>query len=104
MRTDVLRCPHEVVELRKKDRDQFQHGMAYVETRPDSSLFRDGNWWMVNTAKTAEDDLISDVVALVTSFCARLYGRRRAQRKTEHVLAALQQKGSSREPEATIRH
>jgi len=32
----VLHCPHEVVELRKKDRDQLQHSLAYVETGPDS--------------------------------------------------------------------
>jgi hypothetical protein len=59
---------------------------------------------IVNTADTAEDDLISDGVAIVTSFCARLYGCRRAKRKTEQVLAALQQNGFSREPEATIRN
>jgi putative resolvase len=49
---------------------------------------------MVNTADTAADDLMGDFVAIITSFCARLYGRRRAKRKTEQVLAALQQSGS----------
>ncbi len=49
---------------------------------------------MVNTADTAEDDLMGDFVAIITSFCARLSGRRRAKRKTEQVLAALQQSGS----------
>jgi putative resolvase len=33
-------------------------------------------------------------------FFARLYGRRRAKRKTEQVLAALQQNGLIRESEA----
>ena len=56
---------------------------------------------VVNTADTAEDDLMGDFVAIKTSFCARLYGRRRAKRKTEHVLAALQQNGSLGEPEAS---
>jgi len=59
---------------------------------------------MVDTADTAEDDLMGDVVAIVTSFCARLYSRRRAKRKTEHVLAALQQNGSSGESEARESH
>ena len=45
---------------------------------------------MVNTADTAEDDLMGDFVAIVTSFCARLYGRRRASRKKMQVLAALE--------------
>jgi predicted site-specific integrase-resolvase len=52
---------------------------------------------IVNTADTAEDDLMGDFVAIITSFAARLYGRRRAKRKTEQVLAALQQDGPSRE-------
>jgi putative resolvase len=59
---------------------------------------------MVNTADTAEDDLMGDFVAIVTSFCARLYGRRRAKRKTEQVLAALQQNGLIRESEARESH
>lgn len=48
---------------------------------------------IVNTTETAEEDLVGDKVALVTSFCARLYGRRRAKRKTEQVLQALEQNG-----------
>ena len=56
---------------------------------------------VVNTADTAEVDLIGDFVAIITSFCARLYGRRRAKRKTEQVLAALQQNGPLGEPEAS---
>lgn len=59
---------------------------------------------MVKTADTAEDDLMGDFVAIVTSFCARLYGRRRAKRKTEQVLAALQQNGLIRESEARESH
>jgi transposase len=49
---------------------------------------------VVNTADTVQDDLMGDFVAIITSFAARLYGRRRAKRKTEQVLAALQQNGS----------
>ncbi len=43
---------------------------------------------VVNTADTAEDDLMGDFVAIITSFAARLYGRRPAKRKTQQVLAA----------------
>lgn len=49
---------------------------------------------IVNTADTVQDDLMGDFVALITSFAARLYGRRRAKRKTEQVLTALEQDGS----------
>jgi len=36
-----------------------------------------------------QDDLLQDFVALITSLTARLYGRRRASRKTTPLLAAL---------------
>ncbi|WP_244422358.1 hypothetical protein [Ktedonobacter racemifer] len=55
---------------------------------------------IVNTADTADDDLMGDFISIIPSFCARLYGRRRAKRKTEQVLAALQQNGPAREQEA----
>jgi predicted site-specific integrase-resolvase len=56
---------------------------------------------VVSTADTTQDDLMGDFVASITCFCARLYGRRRAKRKTEQVLAALQQHGLPHEPEAS---
>ena len=58
---------------------------------------------IVTTADTAEDDLMGDLLSIIPSFCARLYGRRRAKRKTEQVLAALQQNGPAREQEAPKR-
>jgi predicted site-specific integrase-resolvase len=47
---------------------------------------------IVNEADGAQDDLMQDVVAIIiiTSFCARLYGRQRATCKTSAVLAALE--------------
>ncbi len=64
--------------------------MAYIQTLLD---LQERELVIVNTADTAEDDLMGDFVAILTSFTARLYGRRRAKRKTEQVLAALQQNG-----------
>ena len=43
-----------------------------------------------NEAEAGHEDLIHDFVAIITAFCARLYGRRRASRKTTQVLAALE--------------
>ena len=52
---------------------------------------------MVTTAQTAEEDLMS----MITSFVARLSGRKWGKHKTEQVLAALQQNGSEgSEPKA----
>ena len=59
---------------------------------------------LVNTADTAEDDLMGDFVSSITSFCARWYGRRRTKCKTEQVLAALQQNGPISESETRESH
>ena len=75
--------------------------MAYIQTL---LAMQGRELVVVNTADTAEDDLMGDFVAIVTSCCARLYGRRRAKRKTEQVLAALQQNGLIRESEARESH
>ena len=83
------------IVVEHKDRAS-RFGVAYLQTL----LSMQGRELViVNTADTAQDDLMGDFVAILTSLCARLYGRRRAKRKTEQVLAALQQNGSSREKE-----
>jgi len=45
---------------------------------------------IVNEADNDKDDLMSDFAAVITSFCARLYGQRRANRKTEKIIADLE--------------
>lgn len=45
---------------------------------------------VINLADNGKEDLVQDFVAIVTSFCARLYGQRRAKRKTEKMIAELQ--------------
>ncbi len=45
---------------------------------------------VVNVAETDKEDLIADLVAIVYSFTARLYGQRRAKRKTARILQELQ--------------
>ena len=81
------------IVVEQKDRAS-RFGVAYIQTL---LALQERELVIVNTADTAEDDLMGDFVAIITSFAARLYGRRRAKRKTEQVLAALQQDGPSRE-------
>ena len=38
-----------------------------------------------------EDDLVRDVTEVMTSLCARLYGRRSARRRAERALAAAEE-------------
>jgi len=45
---------------------------------------------VVNLAEDRVDDLMEDLVSLITSFCARLYGQRRGRKKTEAVVRALE--------------
>jgi putative resolvase len=45
---------------------------------------------IVNEVEEGQEDLLHDFVAIITSFCARLYGRRRATRKKTQLLAALE--------------
>jgi predicted site-specific integrase-resolvase len=45
---------------------------------------------VVNLAEAGQEDLLADLVAIIYAFCARLYGPRRAKRKTERITAELQ--------------
>ncbi|HEY9638608.1 MAG TPA: IS607 family transposase [Coleofasciculaceae cyanobacterium] len=48
---------------------------------------------VVNSVENNKDDLMTDFAAVITSFCARLYGMRRAKRKTEKLIQELQANG-----------
>jgi len=37
-----------------------------------------------------QDDLVADMIEVLTSFCARLYGRRSARNKAHQALQAIQ--------------
>jgi predicted site-specific integrase-resolvase len=50
---------------------------------------------VVNQAENGTEDLLADVAAIVYSFCARLYGQRRARRKTEAIVRELEMKGDA---------
>ena len=45
---------------------------------------------VVNLAENGTEDLLADLVSIISSFCARLYGQRRAKRKTEKIVAELE--------------
>ena len=44
---------------------------------------------VVNTAEEATHDLMEDLVAIMTSVAARLYGKRRGRKKTQAAIEAL---------------
>jgi predicted site-specific integrase-resolvase len=47
---------------------------------------------VVNPAENDKEELLADLASIIYSFCARLYGQRRAKRKTEKVIQELQAK------------
>ncbi|GHO55815.1 IS607 family transposase [Ktedonobacter robiniae] len=46
---------------------------------------------VVNQAESGTEDLLADLTSIIYSFCARLYGQRRAKRKTEKIVQELEQ-------------
>ena len=54
---------------------------------------------MVNLAENDKEDLMADLVAIVYSSTARLYGQRRAKRTTERIAAEL--RGEEADADAT---
>jgi putative resolvase len=45
---------------------------------------------IVNESENDKEDLLADLTAIVYSFCARMYGLRRAKRKTEKIVQELE--------------
>ena len=58
-------------------------GLNYIKTLYPGEII------IVNPVLDEEGDLINDFTSLVTSFCARLYGKRRSKRNTEKLIQEL---------------
>ena len=83
-----------ILSLRKATRVVVEHkdrltrfGFNYIKL-----LYPECEFVVVNEAED-QQDLFEDFTSLVTSFCARIYGRRRSRRVTERVIAAVQEDG-----------
>jgi predicted site-specific integrase-resolvase len=46
---------------------------------------------VINIAENSTNDLMEDLIAILTSFAARLYGQRRGRKKTDAAIKALQE-------------
>ncbi len=57
-------------------------------TTNEDSLIK--NKYIFSGAENDKDDLMTDFASVITSFCSRLYGLRRAKRKTEKIIAELE--------------
>jgi predicted site-specific integrase-resolvase len=74
---------YDYVVIEHKDR-LTRVGFNYFE------MFYPNKFHVINLTKDETEDLMQDLVSIITSFCARLYGQRRGKRKTEKLIKELQ--------------
>ena len=73
---------------RPSHRDRFlRFGTEYVE----AALSAQGRKLMVVESSERKDDLVRDMIEVLTSFCARLYGRRSARHQAKKAMRAIGQ-------------
>jgi len=81
----LLRDP-KVSTIVVEHRDRFaRFGAEYVE----ASLAASGRRLLVVDPAEVDDDLVRDVTEILTSLCARLYGRRAAANRAARAVAAV---------------
>ena len=76
-----------IIVVEHKDR-ATRFGFQYIQTLLEQ---QNRTIEVVNLAEDEREGLLDDLVAVVYSFCARLYGQRRGKRKTERITAELMQ-------------
>lgn len=67
----------------------MRFGFEYVE----AALAAQGRRIVVVEPGEVKDDLVQDMIEVLTSFCARLYGRRSARNKAKKALEAIEHEG-----------
>jgi predicted site-specific integrase-resolvase len=72
-----------VIVVEHRDR-LIRFGFEYLE----AALAAQGRSVIVADSLEVKDDLIRDMTEVLTSFCARLYGRRAAKHKAEKAIRA----------------
>ena len=81
---------HSVSTIIVEHRERLcRFGFEYVET----ALTGRGARLIVMEDDEVEDDLVRDTVEVMTSLCARLYGRRSAKRRAERAVLAAREVG-----------
>ena len=86
----LYRTDYDLLVVEHKDR-LTRFGFKYLEIIASLQNFK---IVVVNSVEDTdgEEDIIQDLVSIVTSMCARIYGRRRSKRKTEKIIQELKDK------------
>nr|WP_218032308.1 IS607 family transposase [Dictyobacter kobayashii] len=74
------------IVVEQKDR-ATRFGFRYLETLLE---LQGRGFEVVNVAENNQEDLLADLTSILYSFMARLYGQRRAKRKTEKIVKELE--------------
>lgn len=83
-----LLCDPKVNAIVVEHRDRLaRFGSEYIE----AALAASGRTLMVVDSAEMQDDLVRDMIDVLTSFCARLYGRRSAKHRAAQGVAAVMQ-------------
>jgi putative resolvase len=83
--TSLLKKPPFRIVVEHKDR-LTRFGFGYFETL---LPLLDCEIVVINRSSEERDDLMSDLVSIVTSFCCRLYGKRRGSEKAKKLKASM---------------
>ena len=75
----------DIIIVEHKDR-LARFGLNYIEKL---LALDDRKIEVVNPQTNEKDDLMQDFVSIITSFCARLYGKRRTKKQTEKIIEEL---------------
>ena len=81
----------DVIVVEHKDR-LARFGLNYIQ-----KLLRmnDRDIEIVNVMESERDDLMQDFVSIITSFCDKLYGKRRTKRMTEKLVKKIEEDATS---------
>lgn|SRR5699024_575204 len=80
----------DIIIVEHKDR-LTRFGFNYLE-----HLFNNNNQniEVINHVDNADEDIIDDFTSIITSFCARIYGKRRSKRKSAKMIGELNENNS----------
>lgn len=78
-----------IIVVEHKDR-ATRFGFAYLETL---LALQGRRIEVINLAENGREDLLQDLVSIIYSFSARLYGQRRGKRKADHLTQGLTDRG-----------
>lgn len=80
----------EVTTIVVEHRDRLvRFGFEYIE----AALMAQGRRIIVAQSGEVKDDLVRDMVEVLTSFCTRLYGRRSAKNRVKRAMEAIESAG-----------